>query len=297
MKKILWVIAWVFVASSLTGCCCCCCSPGRGPSSRIIRNINAGPVQRIERDIELQDAEQVDVTISFDGGDLEIDSVEQGLLNGVFVFNVDELAPVIEYEVENGRGRLLVGSESDEFALDLQVKEIRNEWQLGLAKNVPLNLTIDVGASRGELKLGGLTITELELTVGAAELEVSFNELNPGKMERMFVHSGAARLALVDLGNANVTELVFDGGVGSYRFDFHGDWQRSAEVKIKSGVSNIVLQLPQDIGVRVCPGDLDGGSFGNLHPQETCYVNDAYTASEIKLEIDLDVGLSTVKVK
>ncbi|MBN1934521.1 MAG: hypothetical protein JW934_07635, partial [Anaerolineae bacterium] len=162
---------------------------------------------------------------------------------------------------------------------------------------IPFDLIVDVGASEGELAFGGLRITGLNLNAGAADMKVRFEELNPAELELMTVRSGAARLEFISLGNANLQELAFDGGVGTYEFDLRGDWQRSAAVKIKSGVSHIVLRIPRDIGVRVCPGDLKSGNYDDLSRQGECYANDIYENSELKLDIDLDVGLSSVEVK
>jgi hypothetical protein len=210
---------------------------------------------------------------------------------------VDELEPEIDYTVTQGRGTLLVRNLSQELRLDRWSKEIRNEWQLALTNEVPLAMTIDTGASQGELALGGLQITDMELTVGAADVRVSFDERNPQEMNALRVHSGAARLELANLGNANLEKLLFDGGIGSFTFDLRGEWQRSAQVEIKSGVSNIVIRLPRDVGVRLCPGSLKEGDYGKLQEQGGCYVNDLYQDAEIKLEINLDVGLSDVNVK
>ena len=302
MKKVTGVIASLMVVIvGLTGCCCCF-TPGRGDiSSRIIRDINAGPVVTRDRVVELDQAEQVAVTIQFGGGDLEIggggDDLDGKVMSGEFLYNLDELEPEIDYTVTQERGRLQVRNLSTEIPLDRWTKEIRNEWKLALTDQVPLELTIDTGASQGELALGGLQITDMELTVGAADVKVSFDELNPQEMNELRVHSGAARLELANLGNANLSELLFDGGIGTFTFDLRGEWQRSAQVEIKSGVSNVVITLPRDVGVRLCPGSLKGGDYGKLQEQDGCYVNDLYQDAETKLEIELDVGLSDVTVK
>ena len=72
---------------------------------------------------------------------------------------------------------------------------------------------------------------------------------------------------------------------------------RSAQVEIKSGVSNIVIRLPRDVGVRLCPGSLKARDYGKLQKQDGCYVNDLYKDAEVKLDVKLDVGLSDVNVK
>lgn len=295
MKRILWIVISIIAALSLTGCCCCTSS---NRASRVVHNINAGPVQRATSNLERQGAEHVELTLTFAGGDLMLRGDDESeLMSGEFVYNVDELAPLIEYTVQDETGTLSIRHQGQEIRLERLREAIRNEWDVRLTRDIPFDLIVDVGASQGELVLGGLYITSLGINAGAADMKVSFDQLNPAELELMTVRSGAARLEFVNLGNANLKELTFDGGVGTYEFDLRGNWQRSAAVKIKSGVSHIVLRIPRDIGVRVCPDNVESGNYGNLSRQGECYVNALYAEADLKLDIDLDVGLSDVEVK
>jgi len=89
----------------------------------------------------------------------------------------------------------------------------------------------------------------------------------------------------------------FDGGLGSYTFDFTGEWQRSATVTIQAGASRIELIVPSDIGVQVCPGDLRQGDYGSLEKQDRCYVNSLHDSAELQLDLELDLGLAQLQVR
>lgn len=296
MKRFAWMVIASLLVLSLTGCCCCC-SSGDKTSAQLVRNISAGPVQRETHSLRLDDVERAEVILQLVGGDLSLDGDTDELMSGEFVYNLDDLKPWIEYKAERGRGQLTIRSQLETLNMERLREEIRNEWQIHLTRQVPLSLILDVGSSGGKLALGGLRLSQFDLTTGAADLQVSFDKLNQEYMEAMHVHSGAAKLEFVGLGNGNFQELAFDGGVGTYMFDLRGDWQRSANVAIRSGVSNITLRVPHDIGVRVCPGNLKGGDYDKLTRQGDCYVNDLYAESDIKLDIHLDVGLSDLSVK
>jgi hypothetical protein len=300
MKKVMWGVAFILLILSLTGCCCCWPSEELA-SSRIARNISAGSVQRETRQVQVGDAEQVETTIRFGGGDLDIEPLDSEgdapLLQASFVYNVDGLSPVIDYGVRDGQGELQIRHKAEAVRLDRLTTEMRNEWELALCDCVPLSLNLDVGAASGRFELGGLRIRRLDLTTGAADLEVSFDQPNPERLESMHVLSGAARLDLIELGNANLDELRFDGGLGTYTFDLAGTWQRSAEVHIQAGASQVVLRVPRDIGVRVCPGDLRRGRYDGLKEADGCYVNSLYGQSDITLDVSLDLGLGRLDVK
>jgi hypothetical protein len=264
-------------------------------------------VQREKQEIELGNAEHVQANIRFGGGDLDIQALEREdveeqetsipLLQAKFVYNIDGLKPVIDYDVQGKQGKLEIRHDPDALRLDRLTTELRNEWELALSDHVPLRLEMDVGASSGQFKLGGLPIEQLNLTTGAADLRVSFDKPNPERLKSMHVLSGAAKLDLIELGNANLDELTFDGGLGTYTFDLSGAWQRSADVRIQAGASKVQLLVPRDIGVRVCPGDLQNGRYGGLKEKDGCYVNALYGQSDITLEVSLDIGLGKLDVR
>jgi hypothetical protein len=254
-------------------------------------------VQHQTTEIRLDGAEQVEVTLQFGGGDLNLEGGSDALLSGEFVYNLPELEPEVVYSTHGKQGELLIRHKEEAIHWDRPPTEIRNEWGLRLTKDVPLDLKVDVGASTGDLNLGRLRITDLDLTVGAADMTVQFVEPNPERLKSLSVRSGAARLDLIGLGNANLDKFTFDGGLGTYTFDFQGEWRRSARAHIQAGASQVLLRTPQDIGVRVCPGDLRSGDYDGLKKQDECYVNRLYDQSDIQLDISLDLGLGRLTIK
>jgi hypothetical protein len=294
--KTWWIVAAMVATLSLSGCCFCC-PPGENASLRVARDLGGGPLQRETRQVSLQDADEVKVVLEFGGGELDIERGSAELMEGEFLYNQDGLEPRIVYDSSGQQGRLEIRHQSDVIPWDLLSSEIRNEWQLQFTDRVPLDLSADVGASIGRLDLGGLLLKDLDLTAGAADMSVSFGEPNPERLESLRVHSGAARLELLELGNANLDELTFDGGLGTYSFDFGGEWKRSARAHIQAGASQVFLRVPRDIGVRVCAGDLRRADYGGLKEQDGCYVNDLYGASDLTLEVSLDLGLGRLDIR
>jgi hypothetical protein len=295
MKRLYWIILGAIAVLGLSGCCCCF-PTGSKVSSQVARNIQAGAVQRQTRQVNLDGAKRVKAVIQFGDGRLDVEGGDPELLSGEFLYNLPELEPVIVYDVQGEQGVLDVRHESQAIPWDRLAREVRNEWQLRLTDRVPLDLDIAVGASDGKLQLGGLQLTSLGLTAGAADMVMSFASPNPERLGSLHIRSGAAKLELLDLGNANLDELTFDGGTGTYTFDFRGDWKRSARADIRAGASHVSLRIPQDIGVRVCPGDLRRGDYDGLLKQDDCYVNQLYGQSDINLDISLDLGLGKLDI-
>jgi hypothetical protein len=295
MKRVAWFVLSIVVAFVLTGCCCFCL-PGKDTSRRVTERILTSPAERQTRQVDVEGAENVDVTVVFGGGTLDVSAGGEALVDAEFVYNLDDLEPLVEYTTQDTRGELLIRQKVDDIHWDPST-EIRNEWQLRFNDRLPLDMDLEVGASQGTLSLGGLHLTHLKLDAGAADISVRFDEPNQGRLESMEVRSGAARLEFLGLGNASPDELWFDGGLGTYTFDFRGDWQRSSTAHIQAGASQVSLRVPRDIGVRVCPGDLRRGEYGGLKQDGDCYVNDLYGQASVNLDIDLDLGLGQLQVR
>jgi hypothetical protein len=64
-------------------------------------------------------------------------------------------------------------------------------------------------------------------------------------MDTLRYDTGASRASLSGLANANFQEMDFRSGAGEYRLDFSGQLQQDADVSIKSGLSSIVIVVPE----------------------------------------------------
>lgn len=296
IRRILPFTLAVATVLALSGCCFARLPSEIDPSRWIANRISAGPAQRLTYRVPAEGAARAEVTIEFGDGTLDVQPGDVDLLDAEFVYNVDDLEPEISYQVTDERGALVVRQQTEDIAWDLSAP-LRNEWLLKLGTQVPLDMRLALGASTGVLELGGLRLTGLRLAAGAADVAVRFSAPNPERLETLEVQSGAARLSLSELGNARFEELLFDGGLGQYTFDFGGEWAYSAQAYIQAGASQVVLHVPVDIGVQICPGDLRRGDYGSLQPDGACYVNELVGAECPQLKIDLDLGLGQLEVE
>ena len=296
IKQGMWLTLVLVAALTLSGCCLARLPLDVDPSSWIVNRVSAGPSQRLTYRVPPEDAREAVVTVAFGDGSIDVQPGGDDLLDAEFAYNVDDLEPEISYQVTDGRGELWIGQERGDVGWDLSAP-LRNEWQLRLGTEIPLDARFSLGAATGELALGGLRLTGLHVDAGAADMTVRFGAPNPERLESMHVQSGAARLSMLELGNARFDELLFDGGLGLYTFDFGGEWAHSAQVHIQAGASEVVLAVPGDIGVQICPGNLRRGDYGTLQKDGACYVNELVGTDRPQLQIDIDLGLGQLEVK
>jgi hypothetical protein len=225
-------------------------------------NINL-PIQQIETGPTVTDdinvpppastAGTANVEIRFGGGELSLNpGAQNALVSGTATYNVADFKP----EVTVNGNRVLISQDDFELqGIPDFGDRIQNEWNLAFGA-VPMDLTIAAGAYQGEMELGGLVLEDLHITDGAAENTVSFSEPNQAEMQMLRYETGASKVTLTGLGNANFGEMQFQSGAGDYTLEFTGELSRDATVEIKSGVSNVTIIVPQGIQANL---SLEGG--------------------------------------
>jgi hypothetical protein len=274
---------------------CCCIFPAN-------INIDGGPIvdvgetQEHKERVPLGEATSVAVDILFGAGELEMSAGDaDDLLQGIFLYNVDDWQPQVSYTDD----RLAIRQGNDEELRGWPGDEgIRNEWDLKFSPEAVLDMDIKAGAGEGTLDLTGLQIERLDVDLAAGEFTINFDEPNAAEMNRFTLDTGAARLEIDGVGNASPNELVVQGGAGEITLDLTGDWTHSADVKVTAGVGQITLRLPGDVSVRV---DVEGGltnvESSGLKRLGGDYVNDAYDEAEIELDIVVTTGIGQVDLE
>ncbi len=196
-----------------------------------------------EIEIPAPDSEQVtEVKLEFGAGELNIDPGDSDyLVSGTATYNVEEFEP----EITATEGRVKISQQVDDINLiPVLGDDLENRWDLALG-SFPMELDIAAGGYQGEFNLGGIPLRKLHIAEGAAKTDVSFSEPNPVEMDTLRYDTGASQATLTGLANANFREMDFRSGAGDYRLDFSGELQQDADVSIKSGLSRIVIIVPE----------------------------------------------------
>lgn len=211
--------------------------------------ITAGETQTMPILVSTPESGEVNLTLEFGAGELRLAPGATGaVVMGAATYNIEKFKPVIT--VNGANVRISTGDLSVDRFPFFHKEDIVNEWDLKLGSQ-PLDLTINAGAYQGDAELGGLALTNLEINDGAAEAAVRFSQPNPAAMERLVYTTGASQVSLRSLANANFANMTFRGGAGQYTLDFSGQLTRDARVNIESGVSQVILIIPQGVAAQV----------------------------------------------
>jgi hypothetical protein len=231
-----------------------------------------GELRTESETVELGDAASVRVELDMGAGELDVAGGAAELLEASFTYNVAELKPEVDYRGDTLTVR--TPNVDTGIASLRDVADYRYEWDLRLNDDVPMELEVNVGAGRTDLKLGSLSLTKLDVAGGAGEI-------------------------LVDLsGSTSLTKLDIAAGAGDLTVDLSGAWQNDLEASIAGGIGERILILPRDTGVRV-KVELGVGTVdaAGLTKEGEYYTNDAYGQSEATLELELAGGVGGIELR
>ncbi|NWF65062.1 MAG: hypothetical protein HXY38_12235 [Chloroflexi bacterium] len=202
------------------------------------------PQPEVTEDIKVEypDSDEINLKLQFGAGDLTLNPGADMLVDGTATFNYDELKPKIM--TDGGDVEVRVGD--GDFNILPNFNNLKNEWDLKLGDQ-PMNLAIDSGAYDGKLELGGLSLTRLDISDGASNVEINFSEPNLVEMSAFTYQTGASDVNITGLANANFALMDFSSGAGDYTLDFSGEMQRDASVKIETGFSNLIIIVPEGV--------------------------------------------------
>jgi hypothetical protein len=260
--------------------------------------LNVGTLQEEQHSLGLEGASSSDVQLLIGTGELTVSPGADGLLEGVFRYNVKEWQPDLQHSKVGSTASVLVRQGKNRDNWGIAGKGARNEWDIRLDTSAPMRLTVAMGAGSSKLDLSGLRLTRLNVDAGASETVIRFNTPNPEQLSEIEVNSGAGKIELHSIGNANCERLSVKGGAGELMLDLNGAWTRSASVEVIAGVGKVTVRVPREVGVKVKTGASPVGKVivQDLLSADGGYVNEAYATAAIKLDISLTTGVGELTV-
>jgi hypothetical protein len=241
---------------------------------------------------QLESNDPVRVYVEYGAGRFTVRSMDEGLLYRMHLrYDEERFEPVSDLS-----GNVLrLGAESVGRGVDFDKHS--GELEIELARGIPMDLDLEFGAVRADIDLGGLALTDLDLSTGASESTVDVSEPNPSTMGSARFEVGAAEFTARGLGNLNAERIEVDAGVGELTLWLDGRWQRDAALALNMGLGSLELRIPEGLGVRLRKDSfltsLD--SEGLVKRGDAYYSLDWEDASR-KVTIDLDAAFGSVSV-
>jgi hypothetical protein len=196
--------------------------------------------------VEKDKAKQLEVEVNMGAGELTVESGSKEWVTGEASYNNKDLEPEVSYKLTGDTGEVSI-DQSKSNDINVSKGGLKNEWELQLTNEVPIDLVVDSGASAGTLKLSGLNLNDLEINAGVGDMTVDLS----GDWKKSFDVN-------MDMG-VGVTTLILPKDVGVKVISEKGLGVRTVEgltsegegvyVNDKFDKSDIVITINAELGV------------------------------------------------
>jgi hypothetical protein len=254
-------------------------------------------------------ADSLHVRVYFGAGTFNLAAATEPLLYDLGLrYDAGRVRPKHTYDAS--ANLLTIGSDSaigHPFSLDMKRGGLhlnapgddRNGTDLtvGLARGIPLDLSLSLGACDATLDLSNLSVRRLVLESGASQTTVTFGTPNPVPMSSLELDIGAAGLTVNSLGNANAATVNVTAGVGGAELDLRGSWTGTMHLVVRAAVGGITLHVPDDVGIQARVAK----TLGSLDAPDLTSRNGAYYSSNWgtaprKVVIDASATLAGLEI-
>jgi hypothetical protein len=244
---------------------------------------------------QLSGERHLNVNVEYGAGRLRVGPATGNLLYQMELrFDERSMQPVTEYDRRAGALRLGIrGSQRGNRTRHID----EGRANISLAPAVPTSLRLAFGAGEANLRLGGMALDAVDISTGASETHISFDQPNRVTARHVRLEAGAAELTVTGLGNARADEIEFEGGVGETTLDFGGSWARNARVNVKVGIGSLTLRLPRGLGVRLQKQSfLSSFDTDGFTRRGDYWYTPGYDRARVRVDLSVDAAMGSVDV-
>ena len=198
---------------------------------------------------QLRDTTGVTVRVAYGAGKLGVRAATAPMLYQMQLrYNAERSEPLHAFDSVAHTLRVGLRRHSSRFSSD---ENEAGDLRVDLTRDVPLDLTMELGAVEADLDFSGLRIGRLKVESDASDARIRFDTLNAVPMMSLDIQVGAASLRAERLGNANTHDVRVKAGVGSVDLDFGGQWAGEIDLAVEVTLGTVTIRVPRDVGVRV----------------------------------------------
>lgn len=197
--------------------------------------------------VDLQGAKAVTANLNFPAGQLNVSGGSSHLVDAGFSYREGDAAPEMNYSVSADHGDLEVNENGDHPRFG----DHDDKWDLHFNNDVPLDLTLQMGAGQGNLNFSTLNLSHLEIHTGVGQLVLDLT--GPRKQDLSANIQGGVGQARIRLPKDVGVRARASGGIGAvnvnglrkqgdyYVNDAYGKTPTSIDLNVQGGIGEVDL--------------------------------------------------------
>ncbi|MDX8365470.1 toast rack family protein [Cytobacillus sp. IB215665] len=212
-----------------------------------------GTTQRDETiEIKKDQAKELDVNLFFGVGDIRVSEGTNEWVEGNIAYKDEKLKPDVSYDVRRDTGKVEITQSSKTSFFDFNFHipgkgSFKNEWDLRLSDEVPIDLNVDAGVSDTELDLRGLLLSNLEIDTGVGDMTLDLS----GDWENSFdvrINAGIGSTTIL-LPNEVGVRVHSEKGIGAA--NFKGLISDGNGIYVNDAFENadVIIDIDTDVGI------------------------------------------------
>lgn len=238
--------------------------------------------------------DQLDVNVRYGAGVFRLRAAESGVLYRMRLrYDEDVVEPLAELSGNDlevgirGSGRIRGWH-----------KDGAGELELELVRGIPIDLNLEIGATRSIIDLGGLSLMALDVSAGASESTISISEPNPVRLRAARFQVGAVSFRAEGLQNLNAERIELKAGVGEVTLDFSGQPKEETTVDVEMGLGSLTLRFPRGVGVRIIKNTfLASFDSEGLLKQGDTYLSPDWESAPRRVTVQVKAALGSIDVQ
>lgn len=187
-------------------------------------------------------AKELEVVLNFGAGEIDVAGGAREWVNGNATYEPEKLKPEVSYDLAGKVGKVEI-SQPDHF----KIGKMKNEWDLKINEDIPVDLVVNAGASETDLDLKGIELSNLEVNAGVGEITVDLG----GDWQDSFdarISSGVGQVTVI-LPKDTGVKIKADKGIGSASFENLISKGNGVYVNEAYEDAKVQIDLDADLGV------------------------------------------------
>lgn len=246
---------------------------------------------------QLRDTSEHHIKVRYAAGKFSLRPTDDPVLFSMQLrYDEERTRPLHTYDAESHSAMLGVEGQTVRWARHSDGDNV-GEMRLGLSHSVPLDLELELGATHARVDAGGLALNNLRVETGAADAVLDFSAPNRSRMRHLDIQVGAAGFVITNLGNARVSSVRVDGGVGSVDLDFGATIEDDVSVEANIALGKLALHLPPDVGIRIeVQRLLATFDHPGLYKRGNAYYSDNWDTAKVRVRVRAETVFGAIEI-